>query len=343
MTLRVSFVIPVYNVEKYLCRCIDSIYAQGLKEDEYEIILVNDGSTDNSYNILCHYATNNSNIVLINQDNQGVSSARNAGINRAKGDFICFVDSDDYLNPGGINYIFQHFNTDVFDIIRFWSRIELENDSLHFDDCRGEVLFSGYAFDYLQRYGIDFVCWCYLYKTEWLRNNTILFSNHRIAEDYLFISKVLLSNPKILSTSCLIYRYVKHETSVTGNRSLINSTLCVRSFLKVFNELFSFADFAGISQNQEIFQVVKYSAQDKMRSFMSRVMTSRISITELREIISRFKELGIIPVRIIGRKKDRFVRKLINVLLERTFLIYLMRPLYRSLFIPYVLPSISKN
>ena len=71
MTLRVSFVIPVYNVEKYLCRCIDSIYAQGLKEDEYEIILVNDGSTDNSYNICCHYATNNSNIVLINQDNQG--------------------------------------------------------------------------------------------------------------------------------------------------------------------------------------------------------------------------------------------------------------------------------
>lgn len=99
MTIRGSFVIPVYNVDKCFCRCIDPIYAQGLKEDEYEIILVNDGSTDNSSIICCHYAKNNSNIVLINQDNQGVSSARNAGINRALGNHICFVDSDDYLNP----------------------------------------------------------------------------------------------------------------------------------------------------------------------------------------------------------------------------------------------------
>ena len=89
----VSIVVPVYNAEKYIRECIDSIINQ--KYQNIELILVNDGSTDNSYDIINGF--NDNRIIIINQENQGVSTARNIGIEAAKGDYFCFVDADDLL------------------------------------------------------------------------------------------------------------------------------------------------------------------------------------------------------------------------------------------------------
>lgn len=94
----ISIIIPVYNAEKYLKRCIDSILSQSFKK--YEIILVNDGSTDNSLHICSSYAILYNNVLLVSQRNSGVSSARNKGLSHAMGEYVMFVDSDDYMLPG---------------------------------------------------------------------------------------------------------------------------------------------------------------------------------------------------------------------------------------------------
>ena len=93
MAAKVSVIVPVYNVEKYLKKCLDSLVNQTLKD--IEIICVNDGSTDNSLQILQEYANTHPNIVIVDQENQGVSLARNNGIKKAKGGYIGFVDPDD--------------------------------------------------------------------------------------------------------------------------------------------------------------------------------------------------------------------------------------------------------
>ena len=93
LMVKVSIIIPVYNAEKYLKRCLDSVLSQTLKD--IEIICVNDGSTDNSIQILKEYG---SKIKVINQENQGLSVARNTGLKEAKGEFVAFLDSDDYYN-----------------------------------------------------------------------------------------------------------------------------------------------------------------------------------------------------------------------------------------------------
>ena len=96
-SLKISVIIPVYNVEKYLRICLESILNQNFKG--YEIILINDGSTDNSLNICREYEKKYSNIIVINEENSGPSAARNKGLEYAKGKYISFIDSDDELLP----------------------------------------------------------------------------------------------------------------------------------------------------------------------------------------------------------------------------------------------------
>ena len=98
MSQLVSIIIPVYNAEHTLCKCLDSILEQDF--NNYEIILVNDGSKDSSPDICNEYGSKYHNISIINQNNAGVSSARNAGLDVAKGDWITFIDSDDYIEVG---------------------------------------------------------------------------------------------------------------------------------------------------------------------------------------------------------------------------------------------------
>ena len=95
--LKLSIIIPVYNVEKYIEVCIESLYKQNISEDEFEVILINDGSTDNSLSILQRFEIQHTNITVISQRNQGLSVTRNNGIKAAKGEYILFVDSDDLI------------------------------------------------------------------------------------------------------------------------------------------------------------------------------------------------------------------------------------------------------
>ena len=101
--IKVSIIVPVYNVEKYLEKCLDSIVKQTY--ENIEIILVDDGSTDKSGTILDQYAEMDNRISVIHKKNEGVSTARNTGIEAARGEYICFADADDYLMPDYVEYL----------------------------------------------------------------------------------------------------------------------------------------------------------------------------------------------------------------------------------------------
>lgn len=113
--LKVSIIVPVYNAEKYLNRCIESLINQTL--GEIEIIFVNDGSTDNSINILKSYKEKDKRIVIIDKINEGVSEARNQGISKAKGDYIFFVDSDDWIDLDTLEKMYKTAIKDNIDIV----------------------------------------------------------------------------------------------------------------------------------------------------------------------------------------------------------------------------------
>lgn len=103
--MKLSIIIPVYKVEKYIAKCIDSIMSQCISRDDYEVIIINDGSPDDSKQIILEYIQKYSNIIFIDQENQGVSIARNRGLDIAKGDYILFVDPDDSIHENSIDRV----------------------------------------------------------------------------------------------------------------------------------------------------------------------------------------------------------------------------------------------
>ncbi len=128
--MKLSIIIPVYDSEKYLKQCLESVLGQDLDSSEYEVIVINDGSTDMSRNIILDFQNKNSNMVFIDQENQGVSAARNAGIDLAKGEYITFVDSDDLLFPNALKNSWHYAKENSLDLL--YTR-------MHYIDVAGNI------------------------------------------------------------------------------------------------------------------------------------------------------------------------------------------------------------
>lgn len=223
MDLCFSIIIPIYNSEKFLSTCLDSILKQDM--DSFEIICINDGSTDNSQIILEEYAKKSSRIKILQQENKGVSSARNAGIKQANGDYILFLDSDDY-------YYNNHILTDFFNIL-----YEQDYDCIYFpggcitDQWSGKENYETKVYDNAW-YCLEEHCnkpkilifgcvytQCYRRKII-LENNLQFNENLCYGEDRLFTIRFFAVAYKTYVYSQPCYCYVTHEGSLmTDNQN----------------------------------------------------------------------------------------------------------------------------
>ena len=147
-----SIIIPVFNTEKYLQKCLSSVLAQDISADEYEIIVVNDGSTDNSQKIIDEFKQSNNNIRTLIQTNSGQSVARNKALDIAKGDYIWFVDSDDYISENCLNKL-QSIAIDTPDIIAICAEDIIPDNTKRRQtfDCEKSTM-SGINFLMLKQY-----------------------------------------------------------------------------------------------------------------------------------------------------------------------------------------------
>ena len=116
---KISIIIPAYNCEKYIITCLDSIYKQDYDSKNYEVIIIDDGSKDKTNKLIQKYIKDKNNFLLITTENHGVSHARNVGIDNSKSKYIMFVDSDDLLAEGSLEYMDKIMNNDNFDLYQF--------------------------------------------------------------------------------------------------------------------------------------------------------------------------------------------------------------------------------
>ena len=201
-TPRVSVIIPVYNAEKYLRGCIDSVLGQSLRE--LEVICVDDGSTDGSAAILKEYAEKDSRVHVLHQENKGAGAARNLGIDAARGEFAAFIDADDWAEKGYCSELAKCADEHSADIVVCRAQ--------RFDDATGEPLPSdwmlkeqylpGKAFapEDIKKYIFQFTygqVWDKLFRRELLTANGIRFPEIRAAEDTSFAYISLLSARRI--------------------------------------------------------------------------------------------------------------------------------------------------
>ena len=212
--MRISIIIPVYNTEQYLPRCIDSILSQSFTD--YELLLIDDGSTDGS-NALCDaYAEKDNRIRVFHKENGGVSSARNLGLKEAKGEWICFVDSDDELQPAGLQTMVDGISNEV-DMVM--AGIIDQNKALLMMYPSADMPYMGYP-------------WGKLYKRNLVLERNISFNEHiRIKEDTLFVVEYLCGIQKqVCYISTPVYKYVKLPTGVMGGMNHFYNPSYLTSF-----------------------------------------------------------------------------------------------------------------
>lgn len=217
--LDVSVIVPIYNVEKQLRRCIESLINQ--TNENIEIILVNDGSTDNSGKIAKEYSEKyNSKIRYYEKENGGLSDARNYGVKQAKGKYISFVDSDDYVSTKLYQNLKKYMNQG-YELIKF--KITKVNEKCEVIDTNQSPLFydknGEEAYDILyQNDQMTDVAWAYVYEREFFVNHKFEYPKGMYHEDFGLTSLVILQAKKVASTDIDGYYYVQTEKSITrGN------------------------------------------------------------------------------------------------------------------------------
>lgn len=218
MTIKVSVIVPVYNVEKYLRQCLDSLVNQTLKE--IEIICINDGTKDNSVEIINEYVKKCPNIILINQENQGLGMARNNAMKYAKGDYIAFVDSDDWIDLDMYEVLYNKAIKTNADIVECDYRMVFENStkvknrtlfgSLHtwkkFPIACGKIFDWKYVKDDIFD-GLRCMVWNRLYKRSLIFDNNLTFPDGK-CEDYPFSLDAVLSAKSIVYCHKTLYNYL---------------------------------------------------------------------------------------------------------------------------------------
>lgn len=221
---KVSIIIPCYNVELYLRQCLDSVVAQTLKD--IEIICVNDGSTDNTLDILNEYAQKDSRIIVINQENQGISIARGSAMKIAKGEYIQYVDSDDWISDDACELLYNNAIESNLDILSMMA-INFNQEKGEFED-RGWYSLQWLPKDFKKIFSyedckefitkISMASWLLFFRHDFLRENDIQWLPRKIFyEDTLFVTQALLKAKRIsVLQECLYFRRW-HSSSVMNN------------------------------------------------------------------------------------------------------------------------------
>lgn len=299
---KLSIIIPVYNVEKYIKHCLDSIKSQTMKD--FEIIIVNDGATDNSEKIIKEYQKNNPDLEIkyFKKENGGLASARNYGVKHAEGDYISFIDPDDYLDSNTYEDLKVYMDEEI-DVIKFKLKlvnqnkeiIELVNGPV-FNKCSGE---EGYKILCIADKFMDPAC-IYLYRKEYFVKNNFQY-RLRYHEDFGLTSLIIVNAKTFVSTNCYGYNYLQTDNSLTRDNDYNKNKLRANDMLKHYDYMISNIEKYNIKKetkefvkryytNSIILKIQTLNNEDKkmyIKEIKKRKMYKNIKVNNIKQLIKR--------------------------------------------------------
>ena len=258
----VSIIVPVYQVEKYIRQCVDSILAQTFTD--FELILVDDGSKDKSGQICDEYARMDKRVKVIHKENGGLSDARNKGMDQASGNYFMFVDSDDYIAPTMIECLYKSILNENADIAACNYLYYFENDrKKNFaTNIKSEVL-SGAEIFYNRKnernYGIWTVAWNKLYKSEVFGN--IRFRLGKYHEDEFWANDIYQMDITVIMIPECLYYYRQRDNSIMGKKSIARNLDILEAFQERIYIYLKDTEYTG-----QAYKVLVYSLEYLMES-----------------------------------------------------------------------------
>lgn len=299
---KLSIIIPVYNVEKYIKKCLDSIKEQTMKD--FEIIIVNDGAEDNSEEIIKKYQIQNENLKIryFKKENGGLASARNYGVKHAKGNYISFIDPDDYLEPNTFECLNKYMNEGI-DLIKFKLKlVDKEGKSIRkvngpvFDKCSGE---EAYKILCINDEFMDPAC-IYLYRREFFVKNKFQY-RLRYHEDFGLTSLIMVKAKTCVSTDCYGYNYLQTENSLTRDTNYLKNKERANNMLDHYDYMINVIEKYPIKPQTKEFVKRYYTNSIILKSetlnnedlkkyikeIKKRKMYKNIKITNIKQLIKR--------------------------------------------------------
>ena len=292
MSKKISIIIPVYNQEEFLKECLESVINQTYKE--IEIVIINDGSSDNSWNIIKNYSNKDNRIIAINQKNQGVYKTRCVGIKKATGDYIMFLDSDDFLNTKCIEKMYQYINSGNVDIVRCNFNFYKKNktilhesklkEGIYYKDDYENKLYE-YIFNTLD---LNSVC-MQVVKKAILKDIVNIDYNLKFGEDLIFNSLIINNSDSICILNEPLYNYRVNPNSFSRSISSQVITDRINDIFKYTNILDSFINTWNIKDKKRfkkylyqtmlknlIYQLIKSDKKSNYNLYINHIYSNRI-------------------------------------------------------------------
>lgn len=301
--IKYSFIVPVYNTEKYLKKCLDSLVNQTYKD--FEIIVVNDGSTDKSSNIISKYQKKYKNIIVIDKENEGLSMARNRGVQKSSGKYIIFVDSDDYVSNKLLEEVDKKI--DDSDILRFQIATEDEGyTKISEYHEEGFESMCGYdAFKYLSSYHFVEPAWCYVIRKNYYIENKFSFKKGVYHEDFGLIPYVIYKARKVKSIDFIGYYYIQRNSSIMNNNDYKKTVKKAFDMLEQYKTMRLFAKNINRKNNLD----------DYFLSYISNsviVKARELKKDEKKVYINELKKLNVFDGVLVNTRIRRFKKYLMK-------------------------------
>ncbi len=337
--LWLSYIIPLYNNKPYVSMCLDSILMQGLEEEEYEVIVVNDGSTDKGETIVEDYCLAHANFHLKNKENGGVSSARNLGIKEARGTYLYFMDADDRLLPNGMRVLYDTYlkGCNNPDMLTFCSHTVDKHYNPRKWDYIGphKELFCGSFLEYGNIYGFGWSVCTRIFSRYFIWKNDIRFLPYCISEDVIFMMQVFtITDAKIVATDLNIYRYcVRENSAITSlNKKYIKQVFY--DFITLYKQVerMKFVSMYKVD-------IFEHEIHKFQRMAFTRLLSCPFTYSDIKAMSTKALQENFYPI----KNANTLVQSFINWLIRYPVVIYLFAIPFRCIFIPYIEPWINRN
>ena len=298
---RLSIIIPMYNSEKYISDCLDSILRINLNKDEYEVIIVNDGSTDKSKDIVDPYIANNDNFKYIEQENQGLSGARNTGLKHSEGEYVWFVDADDKIDSSEFEKAIEELRSHKgIEVLAFYLK-DVTGSGLFINvSCKHDSIplykeISG-ADAVVKGYSPSSACAMFL-KRQMLLENNLFFKIGMSHEDVEFTYRMMSVVNKVYFTDIIPYIYIRYTNTMSTSINTERKTKYLCDDLLVYQSFMSLAE--RHSDNLLLSSTIKNRADDILLGLLLTLFRNRKQWSPLginKAVIDKMTELGLYPI-----------------------------------------------
>ncbi len=294
----------MYNASAYIGNCLDSLIHQDLSKDDYEIIVMDDGSTDDSVNIVERYILENSNIILFKEENAGAYPTRNKLLKLAKGDYIYNLDADDYIAHNSIGILIEIVLKNNLDILAF-ETIATNKLNINYNDTninhKELKVTNGYDFLCNNR-NFRFEIWWYFVRRKFLLTHKLKFEFGKYLVDVLFTTSVFIKAERVIKLSNVIHRYVEAPESIMNSSDVEHLKSLVYEYVSVISRFQSLIDsqsdniyFDEINRMRYI-NNLKYKMSVVLYFMFYKLIKSNLSIKKINSILNKFKKINVYPI-----------------------------------------------